>query len=222
MVRRSGASHREATQKADASGRSAWSTVLQLGPDLVFSLRLPGSAPLDNDRRGVPLNPIVPQRRTLIKDGTSGRGHSRVLEKTRMPGNPLRCTSPSHEAGRRRPIRAVAAVPFPHRATALMGRRSGASDPEATQKAGAPGRHVTDVPEETGSITSGLPTLPRKRRTSICVICGFSERERYCCLYSASCSFFMSFQLLLNSFCSSSVRIRKGTWTTLPLNLTLR
>ena len=56
-------------------------------------------------------------------------------------GTPPRCTSPRHEAGRRRAIGAVAALSRHPRATAPMGRRSGASDPEANQKAGAPGRH---------------------------------------------------------------------------------
>jgi hypothetical protein len=60
---------------------TALSTVLHLGPDLVFPSRLPGSAPLDSDRRD------VPQRRTLIKDGTSVQGQSRVLEKIRRPGH---------------------------------------------------------------------------------------------------------------------------------------
>jgi hypothetical protein len=53
-------------------------------------------------------------------------------------GEPLQCISPRHEAGRRRAIGGVAAAPLTLRATPPMVRRSGASDPEATQKAGAP------------------------------------------------------------------------------------
>ena len=50
-------------------------------------------------------------------------------------------------------------------ATCLMGRRD-ARPHNTDQKAGALGRHATDVPEETGSITSGLPMLPRRKSTS--------------------------------------------------------
>ena len=61
-----------------------------------------------------------------------------------MPGNPrgrpLRCISPSNEAGRRR---AIGVVATPQSSTARPRRWCDAGSPSADQKAGAPGRRRT-------------------------------------------------------------------------------
>jgi len=61
-----------------------------------------------------------------------------------LPGNPrgraIRCICSGDEAGRRRAIGVVAALSRRPRATTPMVRRWSASEMEADQKAGAPGR----------------------------------------------------------------------------------
>ena len=98
--------------------------------------------------------------------------HRGTLRTMATPGNPRgtpsRCTSPLHEAGRRRAIGVVAAVPLTPRATAPMVRRSGASHREATQKASAEHRKTGRVesphaqPRATGGMAEWSKALVLK------------------------------------------------------------
>jgi len=87
----------------------------------------------------------------------------RTLRTMPIPGNPRgtppRCSSSSHEAGRRRASGAVAAFSRHLRATAPMGRRWDARGKAAAdQKAGVPGRQATRT-------ASRLPERPAASRT---------------------------------------------------------
>jgi len=84
---------------------------------MVFSARLPVIAPLDNVRRYIPPNRHVPRRQTLIKDGTSGRGHFR--DPSRAPNSASTGAAPEPAGLWRFTGRAVLDVFLPRRADAL-------------------------------------------------------------------------------------------------------